>query len=276
VDRARLGWARNAAAAAATVCSEVARGTTRPAIHGPPSGCGRECVGLAGYRAAITARSAWVLGRGCGREWAVPCQTTHCQKALTCWPSVVVGSELGAGHGSVEVCRHRVWCRRPRCGCQHGRDAGLPQAGHAADRPVQVRAMQAHVAELRVDEKRTAQVHVAQGGSLQVGDTEQRGLQVGPTKNAPRRSVSNSCRRSTAAMPSSGPTRRPSTVNPAWMSGSGPQGEPGRQGGGRWCADPGTLGGPGCPCGMPAHVGLHSATVGTPQLTDRPAELPGH
>jgi hypothetical protein len=36
--------------------------------------------------------------------------------------------------------------------------------------------MQAHVAELRVHEKCTAQVRIAQEGSLQMGATEQRGL----------------------------------------------------------------------------------------------------
>src|SRR5215218_1807351 len=52
----------NAARAAATLCSEVARGTTGAAMRGPPEGCGRECVGFAGYRRGRTARSQPVPG----------------------------------------------------------------------------------------------------------------------------------------------------------------------------------------------------------------------
>ena len=50
MDRARLCWARSAAAAAARVRSEGAKEMIRLAMGGSSLGCGRECVALTRYR----------------------------------------------------------------------------------------------------------------------------------------------------------------------------------------------------------------------------------
>jgi hypothetical protein len=104
-----------------------------------------------------------VKWQGMGRSLPDP----HRQKALTGWPSVVLGSQLDAGRGRVEA------GRPPRLGVgDRAAQVGMPQMlsflqlGTPKIGPSQVRAMQAHVAELGVHEKRTTQVRVAQGGPL--------------------------------------------------------------------------------------------------------------
>jgi hypothetical protein len=47
------------------------QGTARPTMPATPKGCGREWVGLAGYRRGRAVRSQPAAGRRCGREWAI-------------------------------------------------------------------------------------------------------------------------------------------------------------------------------------------------------------